>query len=164
MTAARIHAVGHTGITVSDLDRSVRFYRDVLGLSVSAPVRCEGEMFEKVTGVAGAQLDVSFVRAPGHVIELLCFRVPQERVRSTLRSCDPGFWHLAVKVKDIDAVVSAVRQGGFEPLSAVQTVPEGPLRGLRVVYVRDPDGIVLELIEEPPGIELEAFYLGSASA
>lgn len=136
----------------------------MLGLPVSEPVRCAGEMFEKITGVAGAELDVSFVRAPGHVLELLCFRRPKDRVRSTLRSCDPGFWHLAVKVNDIDEVVSAVGRGGFEPLSAVQTIAEGPLKGLRVVYARDPDGVVLELIEEPPGVGLEEFYLGGASA
>lgn len=162
MSAVRLSSVGHTGITVSDLDRSIRFYREVLGLPVSEPVRCAGEMFEKITGVAGAEIDVSFVRAPGHVVELLCYRKPQNLARSTLRACDPGFWHLALKVAEIDRVVAAVERSGFKPLSAVQGVSEGPLKGLRVVYVRDPDGVVLELIEEPPGIVLEELYLASA--
>jgi glyoxylase I family protein len=162
MASVRVSSIGHTGITVSDLDRSIRFYRDVLGLPVSEPVRCTGEMFEKVTGVHGAEIDVSFVRAPGHVIELLCYRKPEGRVRSSLRSCDPGFWHLALKVSDIDRVVAAVGRAAFEPLSAVQRVGDGPLKGLKVVYVRDPDGVVLELLEEPPGIGLEEFHLANA--
>ncbi len=162
MAPVRVSSIGHTGITVSDLDRSIRFYRDVLGLPVSEPVHCTGEMFEKITGVPGAEIDVSFVRAPGHVIELLCYRKPEGRVRSALRSCDPGFWHLALKVSDVQRVVAAVASAGFEPLSAVQGVGEGPLAGLKVVYVRDPDGVVLELIEEPPGVVLEELYLASA--
>ncbi|HUN72984.1 MAG TPA: VOC family protein [Steroidobacteraceae bacterium] len=163
MSSVRVSSVGHTGITVADLDRSIHFYREVLGLPVSQPVRCTGEMFEKITGVAGAEIDVAFVRAPGHVVELLCYRKPEGRVRSTLRSCDPGFWHLALKVSDIERVVAAVGRAGFQPLGAVQAVSEGPLSGLKVVYVRDPDGIVLELIEEPPGVVLEELYLASAT-
>ena len=163
MSSVRVSSVGHTGITVSDLDRSIHFYREVLGLPVSQPVRCTGEMFEKITGVAGAEIDVAFVRAPGHVIELLCYRKPEGRVRSSLRSCDPGFWHLALKVSDIERVVAAVGRAGFQPLGAVQGVSEGPLSGLKVVYVRDPDGVVLELIEEPPGVVLEELYLASAT-
>jgi glyoxylase I family protein len=162
MAPVRVSSIGHTGITVSDLDRSMRFYREVLGLPVSEPVHCAGEFFEKVTGVPGAELDVSFVRAPGHVIELLCYRKPEGRMRSTLRSCDPGFWHLALKVSDLERVMGAVRRAGFEPLSPLQVVGEGPLEGLKVVYVRDPDGVVLELLEEPPGIGLEQFYLANA--
>jgi glyoxylase I family protein len=162
MAPVRVSSIGHTGITVSDLDRSIRFYRDVLGLPVSEPVHCTGEMFEKITGVPGAEIDVSFVRAPGHVIELLCYRKPEGQVRSTLRSCDPGFWHLALKVGDIERVVAAVARAGFQPLNAVQRVGEGPLAGLKVVYVRDPDGVVLELIDEPPGVVLEELYLANA--
>lgn len=162
MASVRVSSIGHTGITVSDLDRSVRFYRDVLGFKVSEPVRCAGEMFEKVTGVPGAEIEVAFVRAPGHIIELLCYRKPEGRVRSTLRSCDPGFWHLALKVSDIERAVQSVWRAGFEPLSPVQSVDEGPLAGLKVVYVRDPDGVVLELLEEPRGVVLEELYLANA--
>jgi catechol 2,3-dioxygenase-like lactoylglutathione lyase family enzyme len=162
MASVRVSSTGHTGITVSDLDRSIQFYRDVLGLPVSEPVHCTGEMFEKVTGIPGAEIDISFVRAPGHVIELLCFRKPEGRLRSSLRSCDAGFWHLALKVSDLPRVVAAVGRAGFQPLSAIQSVREGPLNGLKVVYVRDPDGVVLELIEEPPGVSLEELYLASA--
>jgi len=154
-------SVGHTGITVSDLDSSVRFYREILGLPVSEKAHCTGEMFEKVTGVPGADLDVCFVRAPGHVIELLCDRAPG-RVSSALRSCDPGFMHLCLKIRDIDGVLMSASRAGFAPVGEVQRVSEGLLAGLRVVYMRDPDGVVIELIEEPKEIALEEFYLASA--
>ena len=154
---ARVLSTGHTGITVSDLDRSVRFYRDVLGCQVSEPVRVEGALFESLTGVPGCRIDVVFARLPGHVIELLCFRNPPG-LTSTLRPCDPGFMHVCLKVSDLTRVLERVRTAGFVPQGDVQVVPEGPLSGLKAVYVRDPDGVFLELIEEPPGVSLEGAH------
>ena len=156
--AVTVLSTGHTGITVSDLDRSTRFYREVLGFEVSPPVRVSGPFFEKVTGVPGCVIDVAFARGAGHIIELLCYREPGDRKTSTLRACDPGFWHLCFKVRDLDQVVRAVRASGFEALSEIQTATDPPVTGLRVVYVRDPDGVVLELIQEPPGVSLESLY------
>ena len=158
MGAVTVLSTGHTGITVSDLDRSVRFYRDVLGFDVSPPVQVSGPMFEKVTGVPGCIIDVAFARGAGHVVELLCYRAPADHKPVKPRACDPGFWHLCFKVTDLGRVVTAIRAGGFEALSEVQTATEGPVKGLSVVYARDPDGVALELIEEPPGVSLEALY------
>ena len=152
-----VRSTGHTGITVSDLDRSIRFYRELLGCEVSTPVRAEGPFFETITGVPGCQIDIAFARVPGHVIELLCFRNPPGRT-STLRPCDPGFMHVCLKVADLDKVVALVRSAGFQAVGAVQQAVGGPVDGLKVVYVRDPDGVVLELIEEPPGVVLEEVY------
>ena len=153
----RVLSTGHTGITVSDLDRSIRFYRDLLQCEVSPPVRAEGPFFETVTGVSGCQIDVAFARVPGHVIELLCYRNPPSEP-STLRACNPGFMHVCLKVSDLDRVVELVRSAGFEPVGPIQQAHGGPVSGLKVVYVRDPDGVVLELIEEPPGVVLENIY------
>jgi catechol 2,3-dioxygenase-like lactoylglutathione lyase family enzyme len=155
MGAVRVVGVGHIGITVSDIDRSMSFYRDVLGFEVGKKMRVGGEMFEKITGVPGAEIDIAFVRTHGHFFELLCYVKPEDRAVSKLRACDPGFMHAAFKVQNLDNVVASITTHGFQPLSAIQTVPEGPEKGLRVIYARDPDGVVLEFIEEPPGFTLE---------
>lgn len=159
----RLRNVGHTGITVSDLDRSIRFYRELLGCEVSPPVTVSGPFFEAVTGVEGCEIRVAFARLPGHVIELLCYDRPAGRVASALRANDPGFMHVCLKVMDLASVVQAVKSAGFEALSAVQKAEGGPADGIQVVYVRDPDGVVLELVEEPPGIVLEQLYFPSAA-
>ena len=158
MSTVTVLSTGHTGITVSNLERSIRFYRDVLGFEVSPPVQVGGPFFEKVTGVPGCVIDVAFARGAGHVVELLCYRAPADRKTSTLRACDPGFWHLCFKVRDIERVVQAIRTAGYEAVSEIQTAEDPPVTGLRVVYARDPDGVVLELIEEPPGLSLENLY------
>ena len=158
--SVHVRAVGHTGITVSDLQRSIRFYRELLGAEVSVPVRAEGPFFEAITGVAGCRIDVAFVRLPGHVIELLHYVEPPSRA-SQLRPCDPGFMHVCLKVADLERVIDLVRAAGFMPAGPMQRAIGGPVDGVKVVYVRDPDGVVLELIDEPPGIVLEDVYFAA---
>jgi catechol 2,3-dioxygenase-like lactoylglutathione lyase family enzyme len=155
MAQSPVLAVGHTGVTVSDIDRSIAFYRDVLGCEVGEKGRYGGTLFAAITGVPEAEIDIAFVRAPGgHQIELLAYARPEDRRRSTLRPCDPGAMHLMLRVRDIDSVAKAIAAGGFTTVGPIQTVPDGPFAGLRAIYARDPDGVVLELIQEPPGVSL----------
>jgi catechol 2,3-dioxygenase-like lactoylglutathione lyase family enzyme len=147
MSRRLIDSVAHTGITCSDIDRTIAFYRDVLGFPVSEKHRVGGAFFEQVTGVQGAEIDIAFVDGPGHRLELLSYASPEDRRPSTLRPCDPGFLHLCFWVDDIEAVVEAVRPYGYE---AVNPVPDRPGNGIRGIYTRDPDGVVLELWELPP--------------
>jgi catechol 2,3-dioxygenase-like lactoylglutathione lyase family enzyme len=150
MVASHITSVAHTGVTVSDLDRSVAFFRDALGLEVSDPIHCTGEMFEQVTGVPGCVIDVVFVTLPNHTIELLCYSNPKDKANSTLRPCDNGHLHLSFNVDDIDAVIAAGRPFGFEPLNPIQTVKSGGFAGMRVMYTKGPDNLIIELMETRP--------------
>jgi catechol 2,3-dioxygenase-like lactoylglutathione lyase family enzyme len=143
MTA--VTAVAHTGITVSDLDRAVGYFRDALGLAVTTPRECRGELFEQVTGVPGCVIDICYVSAPGHTIELLCYSSPADRISSALRPCDNGHLHLCFDVDDIAAVIAAGRQYGFEPVNPVQTTPAGPRRGMKAIYTKGPDNLIVEL-------------------
>jgi len=149
MTTSHVTSVAHTGITVSDLDRSIGFFRDALGLEVTDKIHCTGEMFEQVTGVPGCVIDICYVTAPGHTIELLCYSSPPDRVSSALRPCDNGHLHLCFEVDGIDAIIAAGRRYGFEPVNPVQVVREGPRAGLRVIYTRGPDNLIIELMELP---------------
>ena len=147
--SGRVLRTGHTGITVSDLNNTVGYFRDALGLAVSAPVPCSGEMFEQVTGVPGCVIDISYVTAPGHTIELLCYSSPPDKVSSALRPCDNGHLHLCFEVDDIDTVIAAGRRYGFEPVNSVQLVREGARAGTRVIYTKGPDNLIVELMELP---------------
>jgi catechol 2,3-dioxygenase-like lactoylglutathione lyase family enzyme len=147
MSKLPIDSVAHTGITCSDIDASIAFYRDVLGFPVTEKHRVGGAFFEQVTGVQGAEIDIAYVDGPGHRIELLSYAAPEDRRPSTLRPCDPGFLHLSFYVDDIEAVVEAVKAHGYEP---VNPIPERPRSGVRGIYTRDPDGVVLEFMELPP--------------
>jgi hypothetical protein len=62
----RVLAADHTGITVSDIERSLVFWRDVLGFELSHRAHQKGELAEQITGVAGAEILIAVVKAPGH--------------------------------------------------------------------------------------------------
>lgn len=147
--SGRVTATGHTGITVSDLDRAIGYFSGALGLPVSTPVACSGELFEQVTGVPGCVIDICYVTAPGHTIELLCYSSPPGKASSGLRPCDNGHLHLCFEVDDIAAVIAAGRPHGFEPVNPVQVVGHGARAGTKVIYTKGPDNLIVELMERP---------------
>jgi catechol 2,3-dioxygenase-like lactoylglutathione lyase family enzyme len=150
MAAIGIKRTNHTAFTVSDLDRAAAFFRDVLGFAITEKTRQRGEVVGRITGVPGAELDIAFAVAPGHMIELMQYIAPVSRRTFDLRPCDPGFSHIAFEVEDIDAAVAAIEAAGYGAVSVPQIVPAGPRKGGKNVYARGPDGIVIEFQEAPP--------------
>ena len=144
-----ILAADHTGITVSNLERSLAFWRDVLGFELSHRAHQKDELAEQVTGVRGAEILIAVVKAPGHKIELLEYRAPADRKQVELRPCDVGSVHVALTVDNLDAVLEAVAASGWKAAGTPQTLTIGPNAGKRVIYVRDPDGTTIEFMQPP---------------
>ena len=145
-----IVSTDHTGITVSNLERSLAFWRDVLGFEFSHSAHQKGDLAQEITGVAGAEIKLAVLKTPGgHKIELLEYLAPAERKRATLRPCDVGSVHVAMLVNDLDAVLAQIAASGWEAAGKPQTLNTGPNAGKRVVYVRDPDGTTIELMQPP---------------
>jgi catechol 2,3-dioxygenase-like lactoylglutathione lyase family enzyme len=149
---SRILAADHTGITVSNLERSLAFWRDVLGFEVSHTAHQTGKMASEITGVEGAEIKLAVVKTPsGHKIELLEYLAPPERKWNLdLRPCDVGFVHVALIVDDLGAILNAINASGWKAAGKPQTLRSGPNAGKRVVYVRDPDGTTVEFMQPPP--------------
>ena len=147
----RIIAADHTGITVSNIKRSLAFWRDVLGFELSHTAHQTGETAEEITGVTGAEINLAVLKSPGgHKIELLEYLAPPGRKQDVhLRPCDVGHVHVALIVDDLDAVLQKIAQSGWKAAGKPQTLKTGPNAGKRVVYVRDPDGTTIELMEPP---------------
>src|SRR5207247_5573872 len=109
----RIIAADHTGITVSNLERSLAFWRDVLGVKRSHTAHQTGELAREITGVPDAEIKLAVIKAPGgHRIELLEYLAPSERkwhvdpstsLRTSLRPCDVGHVHVALTVNNLNA-------------------------------------------------------------
>jgi glyoxylase I family protein len=146
----RIIAADHTGITVSNLERSLAFWRDVLGFELSHRAHQTGEMAREITGVAGAEISLAVLKAPGgHKIELLEYLAPPDRKRFDPRPCDVGSVHVALTVDDLEAVLSAITAAGWKAAGQPQMLTTGPNAGKRVIYVRDPDGTTVEFMQPP---------------
>jgi catechol 2,3-dioxygenase-like lactoylglutathione lyase family enzyme len=151
----RILAADHTGITVSNLDRSLAFWRDVLGFEPSHTAHQTGEMAREITGVTGAEIKLAVVKTPGgHKIELLEYLAPEDRKRHVnLRPCDVGSVHVALIVDDLDAILSVINASGWKAAGEPQTLESGPNVGKRVVYVHDPDGTTIEFMQQPQTVD-----------
>ncbi len=146
----RVIATDHTGITVTNLERSVAFWQDVLGFELSHRAHHTGELASEVTGVPGAEISIAVLKVPGHKIELLEYHAPTNRKRAGLRPCDVGSVHVALTVDNLDAVLRAIASPGWKAAGKPQTLETGPNAGKRVVYVRDPDGTTIEFMQPPP--------------
>jgi glyoxylase I family protein len=141
----------HTGITVSNLEQSFAFWRDLLGFELSHTAHQTGELAKEITGVAGAELKLAVLKAPGgHKIELLEYLAPPDRTKhADLRPCDVGSVHVALTVNDLDAVLQRIAASGWKTAGKPQVLQSGPNAGKRVVYVRDPDGTTIEFMQPP---------------
>ena len=132
MTAFKIIATNHTSFTVSDLDRSLAFFRDALGFEVTSKGPRNPSLIQAITGVE----------------ELFQYIEAESRGSVRPRPCDTGFSHIAYDVDNIDAAIQAARDHSVEPIGPVVAIDQGPNRGSRVAYLRDPDGITIEFIEK----------------
>jgi len=146
----RIIAADHTGITVTNLERSLAFWRDVLGFQLSHRPHQTGELASEITGVPGAEISIAVLKGYGHKIELLEYLGPPGRQHFRPRPCDVGSVHVALVVDNLDAVLERIAASGWKAAGNPQTLQRGPNTGKRVVYVRDPDGTTIEFMQPPP--------------
>ena len=144
-----IIATDHTGITVSNLERSLAFWRDVLGFELSHRPHQTGELASEITGVAGAEISIAVLKGYGHKIELLEYLAPKDRKHVDLRPCDVGSVHVAFTVDDLDGILNTIAASGWKATGKPQMITAGPNAGKRVVYVRDPDGTTIEFMQLP---------------
>ena len=145
----KILAADHTGITVANLERSLAFWRDVLGFELSHRPHQTGSLASEITGVPGAEISIAVLKGYGHKIELLEYLAPPDRQHVRPRPCDVGSVHVGFQVDNLDAVLNAIAASGWKSAGQPQTLTAGPNAGKRVVYVRDPDGTTIEFMQPP---------------
>jgi catechol 2,3-dioxygenase-like lactoylglutathione lyase family enzyme len=144
--------VHHVGITVRDLDASVAFYHDLLGLQFAVPPTpwFEGADLARGLGVeAPVALRVALfeVGEGASWFEILQYGSPASHTDRALPQSDIGAAHVAFYVDDIGATYAELLGKGVLFNSEPNTVDDGPLAGWRWVYFRDPDGHTIELVE-----------------
>ncbi len=144
-------ALHHVGLTVSDLDRSAQFWSDLLGAPASAVEHLAGPGIGRLVGYPGVKVDRRWVRLAGVVdVELLRY-VDRGEDAYPPGTAHPGNVHVCLAVDDVASArhhalgcgAGAVGEGWIE-------VPTGPNAGARIAYVRDPDGVTVELFQPAP--------------
>ncbi len=142
---AKIKRVNHTGISVLDIERSLRFYRDLLGLQLIFDSDVDNVApLNAVVGMDKARGRVVWLRAGDTMIELWQWSHPQGRpLPDDYRPADKGVTHFALEVDDVDELYQLIVEAGFhantQPLDL----------GLhKTTYIRGPDDEIIEILED----------------
>jgi lactoylglutathione lyase len=143
----------HLGLTVSDIERSICFYRDILGMTlIGRRPSVTADYVAQQTGYPEVELNVASFRISPESEQSM------EVVQYMNHSGSPGepatnragVSHLCLLVDDLQASYDDLKQKGVNFKSEPVTITAGPNEGGLVVYFNDPDGYTLELFQ-PPG-------------
>jgi len=153
----KISEIWHFSFTVKDLERSVAFYQDLLGMEVVHRQVGNNPYTRTLVGFPDAHIKVALLRIPGgpeprsgHVLELIQYVSPQGEKIDT-RTCNPGTAHMCFVVDDIQSAYAALKAKGVRFKSEPVAITEGRNKGGYSVYFLDPDDITLELHQPAPG-------------
>jgi catechol 2,3-dioxygenase-like lactoylglutathione lyase family enzyme len=140
-----ILGIHHTAISTGDIERSLRFYRDLLGFKevFSSKWDIGTETTDNIVGLKDSSARVVMLRAGNACVELFQYATPEPKPGDVNRPvCDHGITHLCLQVADIDAEYTRLKAAGMR-----FHCPPQNTSGLRATYGRDPDGNVVELLE-----------------
>lgn len=155
VTFAQVLKVDAIGITVSDLDRSVKFYTEVLGFSKVSETEVLGEEQEQLQGLFGVRMRIARLQLGDEFIELTDYLTSGGRsIPEDFKSNDLAFQHIAIVISDMEKAYSHLRKFNIEhvstgPQTLPATIPEAA--GIKAFYFHDPDKHKLELIFFPKG-------------
>lgn len=138
----------HMGLQVADLERSLRFYRDTLGFELVFQWNPRAPYIGQLVGHRDVDLHAAILRPPNSEVflELLEYRNVNGTPIDT-DTANPGTAHIAFFVDELETLYDELRAKGVESVGPVVTPTIGPNQGGRAVYLKDPDGIRVELIQ-----------------
>ena len=142
-------SIHHTSFTVKDMEKSVAFYRDILGMkvvwdSVQAGVQFMGEVADNLTGCPGTELHIVFLSINERLIELVQY-TPAGKPLVDNKASDTGSAHVCFKTENIQELHKKLSANGVR----LHCTPQN-MGGVWVMYFRDPDGIILEAMQGDP--------------
>jgi catechol 2,3-dioxygenase-like lactoylglutathione lyase family enzyme len=147
-----ITAIGHIGICVSDMERSLHFWRHGLGFEILREFEFRGSSWRRVLELDELELRSKIIRRDHMTLELLHFVKPGYVGPAERRPMNQlGFTHIAVWVSDLDAAAKRVQEYGGAIVQSTYTTFDHPKLQGKWVICTDPDGIRVELLQYPAG-------------
>jgi catechol 2,3-dioxygenase-like lactoylglutathione lyase family enzyme len=133
-------AFNHVGQCVTDLERSKRFYCELLGFTLQREINPPDDLSAKLLGLdPPLGMTATYLGRDGLVLELLHFDAPGQTRPFVRRGMnEPGLTHISLSVEDLEGVVAKLPDYGGEVM-ADSDIGSG-------VFVRDPDGQLVELL------------------
>ena len=143
-----VQRLTHLGICVSDLERALHFWRDALGFRELGTLDVEGSEAATLLELPDVELRAVYLERDGMRIELLHYPTPGHAGGGEPRAMNAlGLTHLSFRVQDLDATLAALERAGGRVLK--QTRTDSPRFGAAAVFVSDPDGTRVELVQAP---------------
>ena len=143
-----VEYVMHVGVCVRDLEKSIRFYRDGLGFSEAGRLEIDGEPTATMVEIPDLELRAIYLERDGLRIELLHYPSGGTIGEASVRPMNqPGLTHFAVRVTDLDETIAKLESLGGHSLKKTRIY--NPDFDAHLLYVTDPDGTRLELVETP---------------
>jgi glyoxylase I family protein len=145
--ASMIKGIDHSSFTVSDMERSISFYRDIMGMKVDWDSAAEGVRFkgpeaDKVTGCPGTEQRLVFMTIGDSRIELVQYTPPGKALLDN-KASDTGSAHVCFKTDNVQDFYQKLLKNGVRIHCPPQHIGFG-----WVMYFRDPDGIILEVAQD----------------
>lgn len=155
ISSSQVSKVESIGITVKDMDRSVKFYTEVLGFKIISESEYSGKEAEQLKGLFGINMRMARLQLGDEIIELTDYLTAGGRsIPEDQKSNDLFFQHIAIVVSDMEKAYLHLRKYNVEHVStAPQTLPKSipAAAGIKAFYFHDPDNHNLELIYFPDG-------------
>ncbi|QGQ45128.1 hypothetical protein E6W99_21480 [Metabacillus sediminilitoris] len=150
MSKGKVVGFIHSGITVKSLENALDFYVNILGFELLSTQVAKSDYIFDIVEIPGLQeIKIAFVQIPGgHVIEILEY-VGIDTYSGSARSCDYGTGHICLRVENLDAMFEELTAKGIKFKSKkVANITAGANKGSKAVYMLDPDGYIIELMEK----------------
>jgi len=139
--------MNHISFTVSNLENSVAFFKDMLGLELVNTCERDKEFSERVTGIKDAHLKIAYLKAANCSIELIEYLTPKGMKVDT-STCNVGSAHVCFNVDNFDQLTKDLRKNDIKFAGDVCVIPAGPNKGKMVLYFEDPDSNTIEIISD----------------
>lgn len=140
----------HVNVVVGDVDRSLTFYRECLGLAPVMDRVLDGAWFERLTGMDKARARCVILQsdAGGCRVELLQFLGEDDQpLPANSRPATVGLRHFSIRVEAIEPIAAALHERLGQTVDIVEVPADIVRGGKRMAYVHDPDGAIVELSE-----------------
>jgi catechol 2,3-dioxygenase-like lactoylglutathione lyase family enzyme len=146
---APVVGTDHFGVTISDVDRSLRFWCGLLGLQEVGRGVVEWEHLDRLVALEETKIEWIELRIPGGgTVELSRYHRPPGEPVSPGAENEPGRSHISLLVEDLARTLAELRSAGVRSRTAEPVdIPVGAYAGGSAAYVFDPDGVEIELIE-----------------
>jgi catechol 2,3-dioxygenase-like lactoylglutathione lyase family enzyme len=135
----------HVGIVVKDLAKTTDFWINLIGFKLHIDAKEVSPYVDELLGIANPELrTVKLIDENGFIIELLEFANYPAKDNWEGNLATTGLTHIALTVSDLESLVAKLKENDYKFISEIKNSPNG---AVKVVFVKGPEGLMLELVE-----------------